>query len=376
MRVRFWLSTPRTGLVVQELTGVITAELTARLGGGQMSLQLPLGSLTLNDSTPDWSAISRIITQTRPGRSSVIATAGENILGEWLISERSLDWPADTVRLQGVELDSYPTARSIHTTRDYTNANLGMVLNRLLRDVYHHYLSGGSPSPTPYFDITVPTPTTSKTVTVLAKFREGYLSDTLRELDDLAEWRVEHTPSWENGALVSVTRMIRFGIPRLTGATETKLWAGPYGTRQGNVTDLKGSESWFNYASTVQGLGAGQGGKKVVEQILSSDVPGGVSGGVMRVVNIDFPDVSNRLVLRRLATAAAVDRQDISAPWEVTGLVDKLGALPRVGRSVSLRVDPQPILPDGISEVFRVGEVTYRVESGETFLVSVKAREE
>ena len=376
MRVRFWLSMPRTGVVVQELTGDVEADLVARLGGGTASFTLPLGSLKLHDGSPDWAAVERIISQTRPGRRSVIATSGEEVLGEWLISERKLDWPTDQVSMSGVELDVYPASRSIHTTRDYTNANLGTVVSQLLKDVYHHYLSGGVTAPTPYFDLEIPTPSTSKTVTLLAKFREGYLSDALSELSDVVEWRIEHTPTGQDGALVSVARAVRFGIPTLKGSTNTRFWVGPYGSRQGNVTELSGSESWLNYASTVQGLGAGQGGKKLVEQILASDLPGGTAGGVMRVINVDFPDVTNRAVLRRLALAALVDRQDISAPWALTSLVDRLQALPRVGRSVGLDVAAQPILPAGLSETFRVGEVAYKVESGQTFRVAVKAREE
>ena len=370
MDVRFWACEAHTGDVIAELPSAGSSSFTLALGGGRAQLEIPLGHLTKKDGSPDLGACQRVLDSCAPGARTVAVTAGETVLGEWLIMRRSRGFADGTVKISGLEWDAYPPQRQVHTQRFISGDVTGSLAKTLLQDLF----SGQNGNIT----VSVPTVNSGLSGSIRERVRTRYYSDVLSELEGQApgfEWRVDVAGTWNAGALTKVNRTVAFGVPTLSRGTVIPVGFPEPGGRQGAGLAVSVAEDFELQASAMYVSGAGDGAKRVT---------GAYSDGAARVANgwvsrtrvYPYPGIGSKSVADRLAKKISDASQSIWVADDVEFLADKVPTLPRVGGRVRVLVPPTFVLPAGYERTLRVGEMVLDVDAGRVDVVKVRAAQE
>lgn len=366
MDIRLWSVNALTGTVAGELPAV-SGSFSQRFGGGTATAEIPLGHLTRKNSPAiDWDAVSRTLGLIQTGKRTLVLTSADAVIGEWLIMKRPEIIGAGTIQVEAVEWDGYPALRSLHTSYSYENTDQLSIARDLLLDAFQGWQAA--------FQITVPTATSGVRRTASWRTREGYYSDALDEIalpKDGFDWRIEHTPTWANGALTHVERTVRFGSPTISQSSPIIVRHDGPGTRSGNCVRFEQSINSHKYIHSVYAWGAGDGAKKLFYE--KADDTLFHQGHVKITKNVSYPDVTNLATLKALADAALAAGQQLREPATAELICDRLPRLPRLGDVIGAEIAPTYSIPAGYSGTMRVGEVSYTLEAGRVDKVGVQA---
>lgn len=370
MDVKFWSADAHTGTVSGEIPVVGRASLGMEIGGGTLSLEVPLAHLTLADGSPDLAACQRLLGMCAPGARTIVAAVGETVLGEWLVMRRSRRFHDSTVTVTGVEWDAYPSQRQIHTPRKMTGDLTGSLARTLLLDLFDSMNN---------IAVTVPTTSAGRSVSIDERQRSGrYYSDALRDLQDQSpgfEWRVGVTGSWADGTLEAVSRTVKFGVPVLKGGSAMTVVAPEVGSRAGAILGLDVSEDFERTASAVYVRGAGDGAKQIVGAH-SDWAEQSRLGWVSRTRVYQYPDVTSQAAADRMARMISDRSQSLWGASDVTLLLDRLPSMPVIGGTLNMIVPPSFVLPEGFTQSMRVGALSLDVTAGRADQVTVAAADE
>lgn len=359
IRVRYWIVNALSGVVQSELP-LTKATLTLSDEGGSMSGEVDLNAALRRQSErtiPDWPEIRRRINLVQPGLNTIVATDdSRRVIGEWIITARNRVTSATSMQVSGVGWEQYPRYRVLEAKRKHKGIDSLTLLRALLGEVFAGvtYVTGG--------------PSTSGVVIDMDRAAcAGYYQDAVREITEGEpglEWVVECAGVWSGDALASVTRMLRFGSPRIIRATPLVFEAGEPMTRQGNAT-ISGGDDWTLYAHKVIALGSGSGSKQIVVSALD---PSPIPGVIRSTKVVQAGEVAARSALTRLAQQSLSEGVSMREPWQVSARVGELAKLPQPYDSARLLHRQSYTFPGSgggvaaIDEQVRVGVVTYAVD--------------
>ena len=364
--VRYWICRARSGEVIAEVEMSGTVSMSRRFGGGKLSASLSLDMPTRDGSAVDWLSVRQVLDMTQPGRRTIAATTerGE-LLGEWLIMQRSRSTGSGELKLSGVGWDEYPGMRSLNTDFVYDAEPQSQIAVDIMERAFKSYQS----------DMQITIPAWSSQVRRTGQWLAGtaYFADVLDEISAPGngfEWCVDLSPEWDGDALARVRREVAFGAPTLSRPSMVVIEAGETGTRHGGAV-IEGGEDYGRSVQSAHGVGAGEGQKMLRDYVSDLDLM--LSGHMFVTANWRWSQVSDPSTLRGLIEAELAAAQDYRDPFEATVPPGELRNLPQLGHRVRLLAGPTLGWPDGLDELVRVGEVSFSADGPELTTVKVVA---
>lgn len=368
MRIRAWVCHALTGDVLGELTLSGGSSFQNRFGGGTCRLSVSLAHLTTRDGLGvDWAAVSGTHDRITPGRSTVLITAGTQVLGEWIVMQSAVSDPASTLDISGMEWAGYPALRSLNDNFHHENVEQMVIARKAWNQAFLSFNGAMA--------ITIPTSgSTGVTRNMDHDSHGAYYSDVLEEIADAEdgfEWHVDVSATFSGDVPTRANRQVVWGAPVLQRGSPLALNMFEPGSRQGNLMSVSGGLSFARYAQSVYGIGAGEGDDR--RWVGLSDPSGTNAGNLNSTKNVSFPGISDTPTLTKLTQAELERAQDLRDPYEVTARLDKLPTLPRVGYAASVNVTRSLAFPAGLSETLRIGQVDYSPSGHEVSTVSLLA---
>lgn len=368
MRVRAWITEALSGTVQGEVL-LAGGSLASSFGGADCSADLAVGHLTTRDGTSmDWDALSLVRRWADGGRWALVVTAGQAVIGEWLLMSSQAKLNDTSISVRGVEWEGFPALRSLMRSYNMPGVDMLDACRALWTDAFQT-------NQAPAFDLAMPSGTVGVKVDLVEpSARTKFYSDVIDSIvdgDDGFEWKVRTTPVWSGGALTSVNRAIVMGRPVLADGSVFEMRNFGQGSRAGNVLDATGGTTFEHYAVTFTAWGAGEGRKQLVAEETMGDE---VKFHVPAMTRIEtFSGVRDVNRLHALARQRVLGAQSIENPWKVELGADLLDELPTVGRQARLLMAPSPVWPGGVDEPLRIGAVSMSLDGMDVTTVEVQA---
>lgn len=368
-RVQFWAVHALSGQVLGEVP-VSHASIASALGGGSLTATVALGQLrTADGSGVDLPAVEHVMGLVTPGIRCLVATAGTQTLGEWVVMQHDPPSASGLVRIQGAEWVSYPQMRTLWTSYDYEDVEQMTIARELVGNAFNEPLQSE-------LQLTIPTPSASGIPRSLSRrMREATYAqvlDSIADTEDGFEWHVDSQMQWTEGAPTHVQRTVVWGYPVIGRTSPLAITHDGQGTVSGTALWYSQGRDYRQVRTLAAILAAGEGRRKVVAY---ADVER--NGHLAHTTVWNLPDT------RSEAAALAFARSKLAAPpegmWlppQADVLVGKLPAWPRVGDRALVDIHPTLTVPAGRHGVLRIGDVSCEVRAGRAEVVTVAGIEE
>lgn len=371
MRLTFWVADAKTGTIIGRLP-IINASFQKGVHGGSFTGDVVLEALT-DTGEIDWDTCAERLDMITPLERTIVVTGtrmeqdgeaylgeealagvGRTLLGEWPILWRSRPTHEGTAQIRCNAWEDRPSAIAQDATINVRNVNPVVEAMGLLERVFFGV----------QVDVRPPAVPNPVRVDMERRAWSGQIADAIAELQEQDagfEWLVGINPVWDGEDLVSVERVIAWGIPEYEHAVIMDFEAGEWGSTQGNCAIVSGGEDGSRWVRRVQAVGAGEGSKQLIGAALTALPPRRLDS----TKTISASTATTQTAVDQIAAGELARSQSMWDPITLEVDITKTRFVPLVGTRARLVHMRSPAWPgDGVTpaidQMVRVGQVNFR----------------